>query len=137
MREKYKDYKYIHFIMDLKKPSEWIGWVKVFDVAILPSYFISESLPNSIIEYLAYDKPVISTNIGEIPKMLYSENQNKYAGIILELNKEREVEVQELTDAMRVMVTDLEQYSEYGKNTKLLFEQFKMSNFASAYFRLF
>ncbi|AWV36047.1 glycosyltransferase [Paenibacillus odorifer] len=137
MREKYKDNKFIHFIMDLKKPSEWIGWVKAFDVAILPSYFISESLPNSIIEYLAYDKPVISTNIGEIPKMLHSVEEDKYAGIILELNEERIVDVQELTDAMRVMVTDSGQYSEYAKNTKLLFEQFKMSNFASAYFRLF
>lgn len=69
--------------------------------------------------------------------MLHSVKEDKYAGIILELNEERIVDVQELTDAMRVMVTDSGQYSEYAKNTKLLFEQFKMSNFASAYFRLF
>lgn len=89
MREKYKDYKYIHFIMDLKKPSEWIGWVKVFDVAILPSYFISESLPNSIIEYLAYDKPVISTNIGEIQRCYTLKTRINMLVLFLNLTRKR------------------------------------------------
>ncbi|WP_410515269.1 glycosyltransferase [Paenibacillus sp. BR2-3] len=137
MKEKYKSYDFVHFIMNLEKPSEWIGWVKVFDIAILPSYFISESLPNSIIEYLAYDKPVISTNIGEIPQMLYSEEYGKFAGIIMDLNVDGEVSVLELCDAMRVMATDPQRYADYKKNTKLLFEQFTMEKFASSYFDLF
>lgn len=137
LKEKYKDYKYIHFIMNLKKPSEWIGWVKVFNAALLPSYFISESLPNSIIEYLAYNKPVISTRIGEIPEMLYSEKNEKYAGILLDLNLNREVDVEDLVVAMRTIVSDRIAFENYSNNTELLFEQFSMKTFGSKYYELF
>lgn len=137
LKEKYKEYKNIHFITNLKKPSEWIGWVKVFDAALLPSYFISESLPNSIIEYLAYNKPVISTRIGEIPQMLHSEEHDKYAGVLLDLNSKREVEVADLVEAMRVMVTEEATFNDYKNNTELLFEQFKMETFGSKYYDLF
>lgn len=137
LKEKYKDYKYIHFITNLTKASEWIGWVKVFDAALLPSYFISESLPNSIIEYLAYNKPVISTRIGEIPQMLYSDKADKYAGILLDLNNERKVEVDELVEAMRTMAFNKELYLDYTNNTKVLFEQFSMKKFGSTYYELY
>ncbi|MNI23131.1 Glycosyl transferases group 1 [compost metagenome] len=137
LQDKYKEYDYIHFIMDLTEQSEWIGWVKVFDVALLPTYFVSESLPNSIIEYLAYEKPVIATNIGEIKHMIYSEETNEYAGILLELNSESTVEVDDLLNAMKTMVTNEEIYLQFKNNTKILFKQFTMKNFASEYFDTF
>lgn len=137
IKKAYEKYSFIHVVCNLTKPSEWIGWVKVFDVALLPSYFISESLPNSIIEYLAYNKPVISTNLGEIKTMLYAENTNKYAGIILELNNERKVEVDELTNAMSTLMSDTKKFHELKENTSFLFQQFSMESFASSYFELF
>ncbi|MEK3789516.1 glycosyltransferase [Paenibacillus sp. FSL K6-1230] len=136
LKEKYKNYDYIHFIMDLREPSEWIGWVKVFDVALLPTYFISESLPNSVIEYLAYDKPVISTNIGEIRYMIQSQEENKSAGILLELNQGI-VNVDDIVDAMKVMTNEPEKFLEYKENTSVLFKQFTMHNFASRYYDYF
>lgn len=136
LRGKYQDYDYIHFIMDLKEPSEWIGWVKVFDVALLPTYFISESLPNSIIEYLAYDKPVISTNIGEIRYMIHSQNENKSAGILLELSQ-GVVKVDDIVNAMKTMINEPDKFSEYKENTSVLFSQFTMHNFASSYYEYF
>lgn len=122
--------------MDLREPSEWIGWVKVFDVALLPTYFISESLPNSVIEYLAYDKPVISTNIGEIRYMIQSQEENKSAGILLELNQGI-VNVDDIVDAMKVMTNEPEKFLEYKENTSVLFKQFTMHNFASRYYDYF
>lgn len=41
-------------------------------IGLLPTYYIAESLPNTIIEYLFCGKPVISTNVGAIPEMLFS-----------------------------------------------------------------
>lgn len=45
-------------------------WVRGFDVGLLPTCLPEESLPNSIIEYLACGKPVIATAIGGIPEMI-------------------------------------------------------------------
>lgn len=137
LKLQYKNYSYIHFINKTTEPSEWIGWVKMFDVAMLPTYFISESLPNSIIEYLAYGKPVISTNIGEIKHMIIDEKSDKRAGILLELNKENVLNEIDLLNAMENMITNKDDYKQYKENTKVLFEQFKIENFISKYFELY
>ncbi|MGQ4680127.1 glycosyltransferase [Paenibacillus polymyxa] len=137
LKEKYKDIDYLHFVMNLHEPSEWIGWVKIFDVALLPTYFISESLPNSIIEYLAYNKPVITTNIGEIKQMIYSEKVDKFAGILLELNDEGIVNTDDIYTSMLTLQNDSQKYEELKSNTALLFKQFSMRNFAREYFNVF
>ena len=134
LKEQYAGNQHIHFIDNLSKPSEWIGWVKIFDVAMLPSYFISESLPNSVIEYLAYHKPVIATDIGDIKYMLRSGTAE--AGILLPLH-DWKVEVEELKGAMETMVCDNEKYQQYQKGTEILFEQYDMKNFAQRYFDMF
>lgn len=124
----------IHFVDYLKKPSEWIGWVKNFDVALLPTYFISESLPNSVIEYLAYDVPVITTNIGDIRYMIKDETHE--AGIVLELH-DGMVDVEELAAAMKKMYQDKEAYAAYKADTTAMFSQFDMKNFANNYYDLY
>lgn len=124
----------IHFVDDLKKPSEWIGWVKSFDCALLPTYFVSESLPNSVIEYLAYSVPVISTNIGDIRFMI--KNDKATAGIVLELH-DGLVDIDELSSAMNTMLNDEQKYSEFKAGTVELFSQFDIKNFAENYYKLY
>lgn len=137
LKKQYENYSYIHFITKTTEPSEWIGWVKMFDVAMLPTYFISESLPNSVIEYLAYGKPVISTNIGEIKNMIIDEKRKKKAGILLELNAKNELNDADLVQAMEKMITNKNDYDLYKTNTEFLFEQFKIENFITNYFELY
>ncbi|AFC27517.1 rb110 [Paenibacillus mucilaginosus 3016] len=137
LKEKYKQYNQIHFINQFNAPSEWIGWLQIFDVALLPTYFVSESLPNSVIEYLAYNKPVIATDIGDIKYMIHSEEYNKDAGILLSLDSEGKVDVNDLTRSMKLMMDDSDKFNEYKFNTRLLFEQFAMHDFASNYFNFF
>ncbi|MCI9485900.1 MAG: glycosyltransferase [Lachnospiraceae bacterium] len=134
LKEQYGEEGHIHFADSLKRPSEWIGWVKTFDCALLPTYYISESLPNSVIEYLAYGVPVISTNIGDIRYML--KDGEHEAGILLELH-EGKVEVEELAGAMAVMVKDREAYLNYRAGARMLFGQFDIRNFAENYYVLF
>ena len=118
LKQRYGNYEYIHFVEEFSQPFEWLSWVQAFDVGILPTYFVSESMPIAVMEYLTYEKPVISTNIGEITNML-NDASGKAAGILLELNDNRKVCVQDLMAAMRTMVMDAEVYHEYKKNTKL------------------
>lgn len=134
LKEKYAKYDYIHFVDNLTKPSEWIGWVKTFDVGLLPTYFISETLPNTVIEYLAYEVPVISTNIGDIKYMLI--NDTTQAGIVLELDNGK-VLVEDLTQSMKEMINNKEIYNRLKNGTKELFKQFDINNFMEEYYKLF
>ena len=131
LKEKNQGVEHVHFVDNLQKPSEWIGWVKTFDCALLPTYYISESLPNSVIEYLAYEKPVISTDIGDIKYMLV--NDNAEAGIVLKLH-DNGVDAGELSEAMEKMLRDTAAYQHYKEGTKELFGQFDIRNFAENYY---
>lgn len=43
-------------------------WIARFNIAVLVS--LSESFPNSILEYMAYKKPVIATRVGGVPDII-------------------------------------------------------------------
>lgn len=131
LKTEYASETSIHFADNLNKPSEWIGYDKMFDCAMLPTFFISESLPNSVIEYLAYSKPVISTDIGDIKYMIGDK-----AGIVLSL-RDGTVDADELAEAMKVMVTDDAKRASYEAGATEMFKQFEIKNFIENYYRLF
>lgn len=57
--------------------------VKDAHIGLLPTYFVAESLPNTIIEYLFCGKPVLTTNVGAIKEMISSESE--LAGTCIDL----------------------------------------------------
>lgn len=61
-----------------------LRYIARFDVACLPSQFAAESLPTVVIEYMVLGKPVIATDIGEIPAMLEAAGDAP-AGLLIEL----------------------------------------------------
>ncbi|WP_312420734.1 glycosyltransferase [Anaerospora hongkongensis] len=134
LRQRFASYSYVHFVEDFSKPNEWISRMQAFDVGLLPTYYVAESMPLTIIEYLAYKKPVISTNVGEIPRML-TRPDGKTAGILLNLDNNK-ISVKELVKAMKTMVLDKQKYNEYKQNTDFMFDQFSMAKSADTYFRL-
>ncbi len=83
------------------RPEEWIAG---FDVALLPTWFVSESLPNSIIEYLAQSVPIIASRWAEIPRMI-GEGADA-AGVLIGVDGEQGVALPELADAMERMAND-------------------------------
>lgn len=104
-------------------------------VGLLPSYFTSESLPTTVIEYLALEKPVIATNVGEVRQMIaVSENDN--AGIIIDEIDEKKM-VQPLYKAMKKMLEDHTFYQTKKANCKAAFEKFSMDKCVDAYIRLY
>jgi glycosyltransferase involved in cell wall biosynthesis len=70
----------VRFLGHIEKPIEEL---KTCDVGILPTRFVSESLPNSIAEYMCCGLPVIASDVGEIPNMVAAGGY--VAGTILKM----------------------------------------------------
>jgi glycosyltransferase involved in cell wall biosynthesis len=83
LKDKYKD----PAISFLNYQNDVIETVNAAHVGILPSYYIAESLPNTIIEYLFCSKPVITTNIGAIKEMISADDE--LAGICIEMENDK------------------------------------------------
>ncbi len=113
-------------------PEEWIAG---FDVALLPTWFAAESLPNSIIEYLAQGRPVIASRWAEIPRMLGEGPES--AGMLLNVDRERGVELKELADAMERLALDDALRARLGANAARRMGRFTMNSCVASYRTLF
>ncbi len=107
-----------------------LGWIYHFDAGLLPTYFPAESLPNSIIEYLAMGKPVIATRWAEIPQMINSPHGK--AGIIINL-KNGKADVSQLYQAMSKYLNDTSLWKKHKHNTQYAFEKFSMEKCYKSY----
>lgn len=132
LKAKYSN-NYIHFIDTFTEPLEWMGWEEIFDVGLLPTYFISESLPTVIVEYLFLNKPVIATDIAEIKSMIVDDKTS--AGITISL-KNGKPNVDELKNAMLELMNDTKKYEELKKNTKEFAKRFDMDKCIKEYKKL-
>jgi glycosyltransferase involved in cell wall biosynthesis len=66
---------------------------------------LSEGLPLAVLEYGLYKLPVVSTNVGEIYKVITSENE----GIIVESDNKNE-----FTDAIEKLILDKKYREDLG-----------------------
>ena len=123
----------IHFVGFTPNP---IDWVQLFDVGLLPSYFASESLPNSIAEYLFCGVPVVATRVGEIPKMLEVPGQG-LAGELIEQNGHGLTNPAALTEALRRYLADAARLAAHKALAQQCFAKFSMERCIAAYEKLF
>jgi L-malate glycosyltransferase len=123
---------YIHFAGYSSDPNYWI---ESFDVGLLPTYFPGESLPNSVIEYLASGKPVIATKVGGIPEMLSYGGQN--AGFLVRLDADGKADITQLTEAILSYVNDSNVCEKHSALARQAFEKFDMQTCIRAYEELF
>lgn len=117
------DREWIIFAGQQSEPERWI---QSFNVGLLPTCLTEESLPNSIIEYLACGKPVIATAIGGIPEMIGQ------AGILIPLATNGKADVHELAKAM-LALTDATTLGLLASHTVAAFSHFNMVDCAQAY----
>lgn len=114
-----------------------INSIKDCDVGLLPSYFISESIPLAVIEYLACGLPVVATDVGSIPEMLRVGNIE--AGLILPLSSQRTIDVDKLTSLLlRYMIDDKLFHIHRQNATKVftsLFDMNKIRNDTIAFYK--
>jgi glycosyltransferase involved in cell wall biosynthesis len=105
-------------------------WVRGFDVGLLPTCLPEESLPNSIIEYLACGKPVIATDIGGIPDMIWR------AGRLVPLAADGRADVNHLAAEM-LALTHSEARFELALGAADAFARFSMEHCLGQYENLF
>ena len=132
MKSCYESEKNIHFITEISEPQEWLGWVQTFNVGLLPTYYKAESFPTVIVEYISCNKPVIATNVAEIPRMLHYKNKD--AGILISCDPFAGVKWEDLKTAMEKIYLEKILYDEYRENCIVVFEQFSMELCVEKYF---
>lgn len=101
--------------------------VQHFDVGLLPTYLPEESLPNSIIEYLAAGKPVIATTAGGIPEMVGD------AGLLVPMAANGRASVTELADAMVRLVSEPALRGRLAEHALVASQRYNMDTCVSAY----
>ena len=81
-----------------------IEWIRNFDIGLLPSRYVGESLPTVIVEYLMCGVPVIASDIGEISKMMRTSD-GELAGVMIAGSYPCPI-IGELADAMELLADD-------------------------------
>jgi len=104
------------------------------DVGLLPTYYASESLPTTVIEYLAMGKPVIATNVGEIERML--ETDAGIAGIVIKENDPKKMTAP-LHEAMMHLAGNDDCYSKAADCCTEAFKKFSMQRCVNEYLSLY
>ena len=119
-------------ILFLGSTQEPLAYVNLFDVGILPSYFPSESCPSTIVEYLAGNKPVIATNIGEIPNMI--KTNDDLAGILVEEKDALGLpSVEHFSLAIEQYLLNNNLYTKHKSLCALAFEKFELEKIVEEY----
>jgi glycosyltransferase involved in cell wall biosynthesis len=113
-----------------------IPLIKIAHVGLLPTYYKGESLPNTVIEYLDCNIPVIASDIGEIRNMI-GVNTEHPSGITVKNTELGPVNVRELYNAMDKMVSDRDSYQAFKNNAAFNFSKFGMDNCVNSYLHFF
>ena len=112
------------------------SWISFFDVCCLPSYYIGESCPIVLIEYLLMGKPVITTDINGISRMIVSDDK-KYAGQVAEINSSGKCDVDSLCNAMSLYLTNREILKEHANNAVKMANRYRIDTVAVKYHDVF
>jgi len=126
LQEKYQDPDLIY--LGYKENVKEI--IESAHIGLLPTYYIAESLPNTVIEYLFCGKPVISTNIGAIPEMLLSTQGQ--AGICLEAGGKAPA-INQLAAAIKGYIDNPELIKEHSERALLAAKKFTMKTCVREY----
>jgi L-malate glycosyltransferase len=111
-----------------------LEFIEIFDVGLLPSYYSSESLPTTVIEYLYCGVPVIASNVGEISKMIATPSG--LSGQIMDI-QENNSDADRLSLLMESYLKNPELYQRHQQLTKAAFEKFNMDRCVEAYEKLY
>ncbi len=119
------------FTGNINNPLDYISY---YDVGLLPTYFPAESLPNTVIEYLYCNKPVIATDWAEIPKMIEFENET--AGEIIAV-KNGKADIGKLYNAMKSYLENNKKLKNHSEIAKKAFSKFEMQKCIDKYIEFF
>ena len=119
--------EFVHLYGQISNLADYIA---VCDVGLLPSYFEGESMPLVLIEMLAQGKPIVASDIGEIPAMMVRDGA--VAGAVVPL-RGRPVDAGALAAAV-ASIANPEVRAAAGRIARSIFEaRFTMAGMLEAY----
>jgi glycosyltransferase involved in cell wall biosynthesis len=119
---------YIHL---LGYKSNLVDYFAVSQLGFLPTYFKGESFPLVIIECFMAGKPIIASNIGEIPDMIMTDD-HRIGGALINLHKGK-VRIDELASALIKMVEDEKYYKNCVNSVNEIKMKFDLNKIAESY----
>lgn len=128
---KYQSYDFIIFSGYCENV---ITFIDNSHICLLPSTYSAESLPNSVIEYLSRNKPIIVTNIGEMPNMGMYNGQ--FAGKIIHIEN-LELNTEQVKDAIKYYIENPEMIKFHSVIASKAVMKFKMEECVSFYRHIF
>ncbi len=130
LKTKYKDSS----IRFLGYKNNVIRIIKDAHIGILPTYFVGESMPNTIIEYLFCGKPVITTNVGAINEMITWNKQ--LAGMCIDLCNDK-VEIDLISAAIENYINNPLLVEKHSALALKASEKFRMESCIESYLNVF
>ena len=100
------------------------------DIGLLPSEYSGESFPLFIIDSFFAGRPVVSSNIGEIPAMIED------AGIVFDL-VEGKVPIEELAKILRDLADNPDRYEKIRQRVEVVAQKFSIENVAEKYIAIY
>ena len=105
------------------------------DMGLLPTCFAGESYPLSVAECLKAGKPVMATEVAEIPNQLKAEN-GELAGILIN-RKDGKADVQDMTEKMLDIVTNRADYEKMSKQVQSAAVKFDLSAIVQKHYEIY
>jgi glycosyltransferase involved in cell wall biosynthesis len=110
-------------------------YIATADIGILPSFFVGESMPLVLLEMMALGKPVVATDVGEIPDMVgYGEAA---AGLLVPLHEGR-LDTAAFTEAIQNLVNNTSLRLKLGAAARKRFQaDYTIDAMVGAYARIY
>lgn len=118
----------LHFMGHVEAPMRYF---RSFDMAIFPSTYVGETFPLFLVECLASGLPMITTDIGEIPRIIGPADIR--AGKLVSFQQSPEAMAAEMADLIELYLSDTEQMDAVKINANVGAERFSMSKLAELY----
>ena len=131
LQSRYSSYPNIRFAGQVADP---LAWISQLHVGLLPSYYSSESLPTSVIEYLLAGSPVLASNAGEIEQMISTPEGS--AGKTFRIHQNNS-DAEALAVEMKKYLADNHQYQQHCERAHAAFKKFDMQTCVEAYENLY
>ncbi len=131
LQSKYSSHQNIRFAGQVADP---LAWISQLHVGLLPSYYSSESLPTSVIEYLLAGIPVLASNAGEIEQMISTPEGS--AGKTFRIHQNNS-DAEALAVEMKKYLADNHLYQQHCERAREAFKKFDMQTCVEAYENLY
>lgn len=131
LSHRYRDLPYIHF---LGFQADTQNFFAGSDFGLLPSFFMGESQPLTLIECLLAGTPYIASALGDIPKML--ESDLGLAGNLIPITNQY-CRPEDIAESIRMVIENSKSNSSYQERTRLAAKKFSWNEMIANYIKVY